>query len=152
MAGWPSAILVDLAQAEHLAEAGGGSVGRQPPRGGELGGRIKDPADEQRQHQVAAAVALGAEQRVETDPARGAEHGCGMAMRQRALDADGVLAWGDDGAALEHGAQALDVGGIPMGEVEQGALVDLAVLAPAFAQQDGGGRGAIGDGLDVHGP
>ena len=55
------------------------------------------------------------------------------------------------GTALEDGAQALDMGGVPGGEVEQGALMDLAVLAPAFAQQDGGGRGAVGDGLNVHG-
>ena len=58
---------------------------------------------------------------------------------------------GDDGAALEHGAQALDVGGGPVGQVAQGALTDLAVLAVGFAQQDGGGRGAVRDGFDIHG-
>src|SRR3954469_17313735 len=144
-------VLVDLAEAEHRAEAGGRGVRRQRPRGGQFRGGIEDPADDQRQYQVAAAVAGGAEPAVEADAARGAEGGGDVAMRQGALDADGVLAGWDDGATLEDGAQALDMGGVPGGEVEQGPLVDLAVLAPAFAQQDGGGRGAVGDGLDVHG-
>jgi hypothetical protein len=39
----------------------------------------------------------------------------------------------------------------PVGEVQQGALLDLARLAVALAQQDGGGRVAIGDRFDIHG-
>ena len=58
---------------------------------------------------------------------------------------------GDDGAAFEHAAQAFDVGGGPVGEVAEGALTDLAVLAIALAQQDGRGRVPVGDGFDIHG-
>ena len=39
----------------------------------------------------------------------------------------------------------------PVGEVQQGALLDLARLAIALAQQDGRGRAAIGDRFDIHG-
>ena len=77
--------------------------------------------------------------RVEADFPRGAEGGGGMAVRQRAGDGKGVAIRGDDGAALEHAAQALDVGGRPIGEVAERAFPDLAVLAVAFAQQDGWG-------------
>jgi hypothetical protein len=35
--------------------------------------------------------------------------------------------------------------------VGQGALSDPAVVAKALAQQDGGGRAAIGDRFDIHG-
>ena len=72
---------------------------------------------------------------------------CGSA----AGDGEGVVLGGDDGAAFEHAAQALDVGGGPVGQVAQGALTDLAVLAVGFAQQDGGGRVPVRDGFDIHG-
>src|SRR5205807_6019652 len=39
----------------------------------------------------------------------------------------------------------------PVGEVQQRALLDLASLAVALAQQDGRGRVAIGDRFDIHG-
>ena len=38
----------------------------------------------------------------------------------------------------------------PMGEIGKGAGMDLAILAEAFAEEDGGRGGAIGDGGDVH--
>jgi hypothetical protein len=37
-----------------------------------------------------------------------------------------------------------------MGEIGESAGMDLAILAEAFAEEDGGGGGAIGDGGDVH--
>ena len=101
--------------------------------------------------EIAAAVALGAEHAVEADLARGAESGGDMAVRQRADDGEGVALGGDDGAAFEHAAQALDVGGRPIGEVAERALPDLAVLAVALAQQDGRRRVPVGDGFDIHG-
>jgi hypothetical protein len=38
-----------------------------------------------------------------------------------------------------------------MGEIGEGAFSDFAVLSEGFAEEDGGGGGAVGDGLDVHG-
>jgi len=68
-------------------------------------------------------------------------------MRQAADDGEGVALGGDDGAALEHAAQAFDVGG---GPVRQVALTHLATLAIALAQEDGGGRVPVRDGFDIH--
>jgi hypothetical protein len=69
-------VVIDLAKTEHFAKAGGRGGGRQRPRGGKLGDRIEDAADEQRQDEVAAAIAVGAEDAVKADLARRAE-GCG---------------------------------------------------------------------------
>src|SRR3954454_12862788 len=54
-----------------------------------------------------------------------------VAVRQGAGDGDGVALGGDDGAALEHAAEAFDVGGGPGGEIAHGALTDPATLAVA---------------------
>jgi hypothetical protein len=63
----------------------------------------------------------------------------------------GLAVCGDDGTALEDAAQALDIRHGPVGEVAEGSLPDLAVVAIALAQQDGGGRVPVGDGFDTHG-
>jgi hypothetical protein len=63
---------------------------------------------------------------------------------------EGVLPGRDDGAAFKHAAQALDIGCGPVREVAKGAFADLAVLAVALAQEDGGGRVPIRDGFDIH--
>ena len=61
-----------------------------------------------------------------------------MAVRQGAGDGEGfAVCWNDD-AAFEHAAQPLDVGFGPVGKIAKGSLPDLAVLAVALAQQDGG--------------
>ena len=96
-------VLVDHAEAEHRAEAGGGARRTERTGGSELRGGIKDTADDQRKHEIAAAVAGRTKQVVEADPARTAEDGGDVAMRQRAFDADGFLRRRDDDAALEHG-------------------------------------------------
>jgi len=62
-----------------------------------------------------------------------------VTVRQAAKNGEGVALGGDDGAASQHAAQAFDVRCWPVGEVAQGAFTDLAALAVALAQQDGGG-------------
>jgi hypothetical protein len=52
-------------------------------------------------------------------------------------------------AALEQDTEVLDELWVPVREVGQRALDDVAVLAIALAQQDGWRRSAVGDGLDV---
>ena len=69
----------------------------------------------------------------------GAECGGDVAVRQGPCDGEGIVLGGDDGAALEHTAQAFDVRGRPIGEIAQGALTDLAVLSVALAQENGRG-------------
>jgi hypothetical protein len=74
-----------------------------------------------------------------------------MTMRQGADDGNGILVLGNNGAAFEQCLEADDPLVRPVGEVQERALLDLASLAVALAQQDGRGRGAIGDGFDIHG-
>src|SRR6202521_6092970 len=99
----------------------------------------------------AGAVALWAEQPIEADLARGAEGRVDMTMRQRADDGNGIPVLGNDGAAFEQCLEPGDPLVRPVGEVQQGTLLDLAGLAIALAQQNGRGRVAIGDGFDIHG-
>jgi len=106
-------------------------------------------ADEQGENEIAAAV--GAKDAVEPDLACRAEGSGDVAVRQAADDGEGVAFGGNDGAAFEHAAQAFNVGCRPVGEVAQGALPDLAVLAVTFAQKDGGRRVPVRDGFDIHG-
>jgi hypothetical protein len=107
--------------------------------GGQLGTGIDDAADHQGQDEVAAAVAVRAEQPVEADLARCAEGRVDMTMRQRADDGNGIPVLGNDGAAFEQCLEPGDPLVRPVGEVQQGALLDLSRLAIALAQQDGRG-------------
>src|ERR1700758_697875 len=116
-----------------------------------LGPGIEDAADHQGQDEVAAAVAVRAEQQIEADLARCAEGLVDMTMRQRAGDGNAVRFLGNNGAAFEQFPEAGDPLVRPVGEVQERALLDLASLAVALAQQDGRGRVAIGDGFDIHG-
>ncbi len=151
-------VLVDHPETELLAKAGARSVRRQRTGGGKFGTRIEDAADHEGQDEVAAAIApglrrgrLGAKQPIEADLTRHAERSVDMTMRQRADDGDGILFLGDDSAAFEQRLEAGDPLVRPVGEVQERALLDLAGLAIALAQQDGRGRAAIGDGFDIHG-
>src|SRR5208282_438208 len=120
-------------------------------RGGELRRWIKDASDDHGQHEVTAAVAFGAKDAGEADLVRRAEGGADVAVRQRAGDGEGLAIRRDNGAALEHAAQTLNMRLGPIGEVAEGALPYLAVFAVALAQQDGGRRVPVGDGFDIHG-
>jgi len=121
----------------------------------------------------AAAIAVAAEDAVEADFSGGAERGGYVAVRQGAGEGEGSAVGEDDdvpfehaartfdvGARLvgededvpfEHAAQTFDVGARLVGEVAQGALTDLANLTVVLAQEDGGRRVPVGNGLDIHG-
>jgi hypothetical protein len=96
-------------------------------RARKLGCGFQDPADEQGKDEIAAAIAIGAEDPVEADPAGGAKRGGDVAVRQAAGDGEGIALGGDDGAAFQYAAQALDMGRGPVGEIAQCALTDLRV-------------------------
>jgi hypothetical protein len=144
-------VLVNLAQTEDRAQAGGGGGGCECPRGGQFRAGIDDTRGDHGQDEVAATVAGGSDDAVEADFPRGAEDQGGMAMRQRAGDGEGFTIGGDNRTAFEYAAQTLDVGRRPIGEIAERALTDLTVLAVALAQQDGRWRVPIGDGFDIHG-
>src|SRR5208337_963858 len=52
---------------------------------------------------------------------------------------------------LQQGPEAFDQLLRPIGQIRQGPLLDLAVLAIGLPQQDRGRRFAVGDDLDIHG-
>src|SRR5262249_22687744 len=89
------------------------------------------------------------EQPVEANRAERAQHRDGVAVRQRAPDANPIR--GDGDPALEQRAKALDQRGGPGGKIGQGALSDPAIIAKTFAQQDGRRRAAVGYRFNVHG-
>src|SRR6202022_449067 len=74
-----------------------------------------------------------------------------MAVRQRAAHDDAFLIGRRHLAALQQGAQPFDDLGRPIGQVGDGALLDLAGVAIALAQQDRGRRVSGGDRFDIHG-
>src|SRR3954471_15996168 len=137
-------VVRDLAETKRFAQAGGGGGGGERAGCGQLGGRIEDAANEHCKDEVAAAIAVRAEDAVKADFARRAERGGEVAVRQRAGDGEGVLLGGNNRTALEHTAQTFNVRGGPVGEVAQRAFADLAFMAIALAQQDGGGRVRFG--------
>ena len=80
-----------------------------------------------------------------------AEQGGDMAAGARVEDADGGGAGADDGAAAEQQGDGVNQRLGELGEVGVGDLADLAVVPVGGAEQDGRGRVAVGDALDVHG-
>ena len=74
-----------------------------------------------------------------------------MTVRTRANDVKGLADIADDTVAFEHGSESLNLVLRPVGEIRDGALLDLSVLAPALAKQDGRPGAVVWHGLDVHG-
>src|SRR5271165_6144319 len=93
----------------------------------------------------------GPKQTIKTNVAQRAEHGRHMPVRQGAAHHNGFLIGRRDPAALEQRAQAFDDLGRPVGQVRDGALLDLAAVPIALPQQDGGRRVPVRDGFDIHG-
>src|SRR6202042_1414294 len=144
-------VVIDVAETERFAEAGGCGGGREGAGRGQLRDGVEDAANEHRQDEVAAAIAVGAEDALEADLAGDADCRRDVAVRQAADDGEGVMSGGDNSATLEHAAQAFDRGGRPVGEVAERALTKPAVLAVSLAQEDGGRGIPIRNGFDIHG-
>ena len=81
-------------------------------------------------------------------PGRRGSGGCHACRRGSSR---GGGAGADDGAAVEQQGDAVDQRLGELGEVGVGDLADLAVVPVGGAEQDGRGRVAVGDALDVHG-
>jgi hypothetical protein len=82
--------------------------------------------------------------------AEGADHGGDVAVGQRAQDLERVGGTGNGGSAPENLARSGDPLGRPVGEVGEGAVVNLAILAEGFAEEDGGRRTAVVDDRNIH--
>jgi hypothetical protein len=88
--------------------AGGGGI--EHASGGEFGGRVEQPGDDQRENEIAATLRPAAwQQTIEADAAGGGQRGENMAMRQGATDFETALAGGDELIAAQGGAQRLDL-------------------------------------------
>src|SRR5690349_16559573 len=112
---------------------------------------IEDPPSHQREHEVAAAIAIRPEDAIKADLVSGTKHCSDMTVRQRSNHGESIALGGNDGAAFEHTAQAFDMSGRPIREIAQRALSHLAVLAVTLAQQDGGRRVPVRHGFNIHG-
>ena len=141
----------DSSEAEQDAEAAVGGIGRQSPGGGELGGGVDEAGDEGGQGQIPLAAGGAMEDAGQAELCGQAEQGGDVAVRQRALEGDGLVEGGEDDAALEDGADGVDHGWGDFGEVGEGFSPDAFALTPGFSQQDGRGAGAIGDDMDADG-
>lgn len=73
-----------------------------------------------------------------------------MTVGLRAKDLEAIGRSGGDGGALQHLAQSLNFGRMPIGEIGDGAVVDLSILAEGLAEEDGGRGSAIRHDCYVH--
>ena len=131
-------VFVNRSETKRLAKAEGGGERVEHAGSGELGRRRNQPRHDHRDDEVAAAIPDRPEQAIETHVAQRAEYGRHMPVRQGAAHHDGLLIGRRHRSALEQRAQAFDDLGRPLGQVRDGALLDLAAVAIALPQQDGG--------------
>src|SRR5580700_6630038 len=120
-------------------------------RGGEFGCWLQYASRDHRQDEIAIAVGMLIEEAVEMQLAQSAEDGGDVAVRAGADDVEGLRQSGaEGGGALQDGAQGIDFSLGPVGQIGDGAVVDLAVFAEALAEEDSGRGVAVGDDGDVH--
>ncbi len=140
-----------LAHPEHAAQRRAGRVVVQLAVRGELGGGLDHAGHQHGQQQRLQLLGRRAEPLRGATAARAAKHGSHVPMRQAAFDGEQLCGAGHGHAPTQQHLQALDDLGGQAREVGQGALANLAVLAPGLAQEDRRGRVAIGHRLDIHG-
>ena len=92
----------------------------------------------------------GPDQPIQAQLAQGAQHGGDVTVGFGADNVEGVVA-ADEGFVPEQPAQRLDFRGGPDRQVGQRAFAHALAFTPALAQQNGRGRVAVGDDLDVNG-
>ena len=148
-------VFVDLAQGQLHAQARGCRGRIERLGGGELGGRRDDATDDHGHDQITRPVGLtavpGPQQPVEANGAGRTQHGRDVSVRQRTLDRQRLLTSRDHDAALQDAAQALDMFGRPIREIEQRALADGLAVPITLSEEDSGRRIPVRHGLDVHG-
>ena len=132
-------ILIAAAQVQDLAQGAGRGLVPQPAGDGQLGVRRDHLRDRHRGHQVPVPGRHRVDQLLQAQLARRAQDGGDVAVRQAAGDLERpVQAGGGRRGALQHPGQGLDLGLGPGRQVGQGPVLDLALFAVAFPQQDRG--------------
>ena len=122
----------------------------QAAAGSEFGGWLEDASDDQGDDQIAFGATGASKEGFQKEAAQGTESGRDVAVRSRTLNTESV-GGGDERFAFEDTTEGVDLSGGPSGEVGEGAFNDLAAAAEALAEEDGGRRVAVGDGLNIHG-
>ena len=128
-----------LAHAEGAPQRAGGRVVVQRAVRGQLGGGLEHARHEHGLQQRLQLLRGRAEPLRRPRAARRTQHCSDMSVRQRPLDAQHRQSRLDRHAALEQHAKVLDEPWIPVRQVGQRALDDLAAFSIALAQQDGRG-------------
>ncbi len=93
---------------------------------------------------------MRAQEFLHAQPAQGAQHGGHRAVSAAAGDLEGGLQGGDGGTALQEDTHIFHQLSGAVSEIGHGALPDLPARAVGFAQEDAGGRVAVGNGFDIH--
>jgi hypothetical protein len=134
-------VLIEALQAEHFRDR----MVLGPACGGEAGALMGHAGQDQEQGEFGqtsftqgGGEAEGIGQRLEGK--QQAEH----------QTAGGVHGFEVIQFAAEQALEGVDAGGGPSREVGEGTVLDLAVLAEGFPEEDGGRGGAVGDGGHVH--
>src|SRR5208337_1087560 len=144
-------ILGNGVEMEQFAEGAAEGIGMKGARGGQFGFWFEDAGGDHGDDKIAITVVVFREEAVEMETVDHAEDGGDVAVRAGADDVEGLRQRGvEDSSALQNGAKRIDLGGVPVGEIGDGAVVDLAVFAEALAEEDGRGGVAVGDDGDVH--
>ena len=138
-------VFAEVGKAEERGQGIGSGGGLEAAGGGELGAGVSETGDDQGHHQIALRAGR-TQTAIQADLAQGVEEGSDVAVGLGANDVKGIFEAGDDGALLEQDAQPLDQFGRPLGEIGEGAFLDLAVLAVGLAQENGRGGLAVGEG------
>jgi hypothetical protein len=132
-------ILIAAAQVQDLAQRCGRGLAAQPAGDGQLGVRRDHLRGRHRGHQVPVPGRHRVDQLLQAQLAGRAEHGGDVAVRQAAGDLERLVEGGGGRRlAFQHPGQGLDLDLGPGRQVGQGPVLDLAVLAVAFPQQDRG--------------
>jgi len=124
----------DRAEIKHRTHRMTGRRWIEGAGGRQLGRRLEQARDDQRQRQIASPLRpLPRQQAIEPHAAGGFQCCYNMAMRQRLLDRD-PLAGRHQLVAAQYRAQQIDALGRPIGQVLQSAGLDPATLAIALPQ------------------
>ena len=129
-------ILVDRLQPQDLAEGGDSALRVQGASGGQFGAGVDDAGDNHGDDEVAPATGRTSDEGMQAELLEGAEDGGDMAVRVAAQAGEGGLGI-DQGFAFESSADKIDDVVGEVGDVAEGFMLDLAVVAEGSAQQMG---------------
>ena len=137
---------------EHLTETVVEGIAVKAASGSQFGGRIDDTGDDHGDDEIALAGGSGAEDGIELQIAQATEDSGDMAVRKGSGDKEriGQRRGGSGQRACQGEAECLHLMRRKMGNVGNGASLDLAVFTIGFTKENGGRRVAIGYGGNVH--